>query len=267
MGNYGTFNVLTASLAAFCACKRREPYASSRWSFSAVALLFNALCLVHIGRYIVKGDDGHEWLSAPHWLWQKSHEIMYISPALRFLAQYRIANAYGVFRDHPHGRKGLEIRVRNSTGGLGAEAKRVLSWAQPHQTEAPWALQWFAPLQPRLEHSLFYWGMSLGFDKAVFNNHYFRCEGVLSRYLLHALEASGCGEIFVRHYHVSFSDSGPRSMVLGRLGKRYSAGSVVSLHMDVDQARQRRTIALSNQLRFEGLVNSSRRLATRQAEL
>lgn len=203
-GNYGVFNVLTV-VVCFCAlwerpapesaqAKARRP---TRRGFQAVIALLastnvcgGAFFLARRGCVGLQTTD-YPWLSASPWLYDDAatfgpirQTLRYAYPvarpaatfgaaAARAAAPWRACNDYGIFRTGAGAALKLVVSLEGEARGTRGFAPLVFKTGRQCATggaAADAARQlpgWFAPHQPRLDHSMFYAGHGTSIAKAV----------------------------------------------------------------------------------------------------
>lgn len=194
-GNYGVFNVLTVVV---CAAPLLDG-GRGRAAEGAAARLRAGLALAHVlcgafflARRLAVGaaTADYPWLSASDWLFDDGAAVgVFRAPlgpgafrtakpalaaavaALRLVAPFRACNDYGIFRTGAGAAKKYTIGLEGAARGRDVfEALALPTGAHCATGGAlrPSALPgWFAPHQPRLDHSFFYAGLGTSIARAV----------------------------------------------------------------------------------------------------
>ena len=190
-GNYGIFNLLTAVLCSIPLVAPVGPLeAAPTAGLAALNVFGGAFFLVR--RLLVGTFTSHyPWLSATSWLFSdgKAFEALpgprllrplYLlaTHVLRAAAPYRACNDYGIFRTG-FGQPYKLVTVLLGHSRTSDESSPLVLRTGFHQAtsgDAETRLNtrfdtslpsWFAPHQPRLDHSFFYAGMQLNIGVAI----------------------------------------------------------------------------------------------------
>jgi len=189
-GNYGIFNLLTIAL---CTLPITEPIPAARpgiaTGLASISVLGGSFLLVR--RLLVGMQTTHyPWLSAMTWLYDDEHAFgilgtpmepvfLLVVSILRMLAPFRVCNDYGIFRTGIGSASKKVTRFLGRTFNTSAFVPLVLPTGFHQATSGITTINpngsligWFAPHQPRLDHSFFYNGIGMNIGAAIMHEQY-----------------------------------------------------------------------------------------------
>jgi hypothetical protein len=185
VGNYGVFNVLTAVLCLVPAMESLPPVALTPTALLASVNVMGGC--YYLTRRVVVGltTSYYPWLSSPEWLFddeqafgvmhKHAHEVgLVVVTVLRRLAPWRVCNDYGIFRVGMGSASKQVVRLFGRASATAMIMPLMLPTGFHQATSGMATVQhnrslagWFAPHQPRLDHSFFYAGLGANIGRAV----------------------------------------------------------------------------------------------------
>jgi hypothetical protein len=190
-GNYGIFNLLTIVLCMLPLTEEAPPFRASTSMLLAVPhMICGSFYLVRRTLVGLQTPE-YPWLSTPTWLYEDNNAFkrlgtplqpvfLIVVTVLRRIAPYRLCNDYGIFR------KGLGdsntkrvVRMLGRVKETKTFALLVLPTAFYQATSGILDVRpnnslpaWFAPHQPRLDHSFYYAAINANIGEAVAYEQY-----------------------------------------------------------------------------------------------